>query len=210
MTQENYELKRQLDLAEETNNSLISELQSEVRMLKDKLVERTQNSETEQCLKDDIDRLNSELQEALDKQEAYIREIRVAHDDLKRERLNNEEQIKDILTMKADMKHLSERKDDLERLVLALQMEKESLSISLEEAVAKIIILEKKQSDHETVIRTNEREMEELKTSNHYLLEKLELWSMSHSSSPTLKTSLMSELELSSSDNSGENSLQRR
>ena len=210
MTQENYELKRQLDLAEETNNSLISELQSEVRMLKDKLVERSQNSETEQCLKDDIDRLNSELQEALDKQEAYIREIRVAHDDLKRERLNNEEQIKDILTMKADMKHLSERKDDLERLVLALQMEKESLSISLEEAVAKIIILEKKQSDHETVIRTNEREMEELKTSNHYLLEKLELWSMSHSSSPTLKTSLMSELELSSSDNSGENSLQRR
>ena len=210
MTQENYELKRQLDLAEETNNSLISELQSEVRMLKDKLVERSQNSETEQCLKDDIDRLNSELQEALDKQEAYIREIRVAHDDLKRERLNNEEQIKDILAMKADMKHLSERKDDLERLVLALQMEKESLSISLEEAVAKIIILEKKQSDHETVIRTNEREMEELKTSNHYLLEKLELWSMSHSSSPTLKTSLMSELELSSSDNSGENSLQRR
>ena len=210
MTQENYELKRQLDLAEETNNSLISELQSEVRMLKDKLVERSQNSETEQCLKDDIDRLNGELQEALDKQEAYIREIRVAHDDLKRERLNNEEQIKDILTMKADMKHLSERKDDLERLVLALQMEKESLSISLEEAVAKIIILEKKQSDHETVIRTNEREMEELKTSNHYLLEKLELWSMSHSSSPTLKTSLMSELELSSSDNSGENSLQRR
>jgi len=209
VTQENYELKRQLDLAEETNNSLISELQSEVRMLKDKLVERSQNSETEQCLKDDIDRLNSELQEALDKQEAYIREIRVAHDDLKRERLNNEEQIKDILTMKADMKHLSERKDDLERLVLALQMEKESLSISLEEAVAKIIILEKKQSDHETVIRTNEREMEELKTSNHYLLEKLELWSMSHSSSPTLKTSLMSELELSSSDNSGENSLQR-
>ena len=210
MTQENYELKRQLDLAEETNNSLISELQSEVRMLKDKLVERSQNSETEQCLKDDIDRLNGELQETLDKQEAYIREIRAAHDDLKRERLNNAEQIKDILNMKADMKYLSERKDDLERLVLALQMEKESLSISLENAVAKIIILEKKQSDHETVIRTNEREMEELKTSNHYLLEKLELWSMSHSSSPTLKTSLMSELELSSSDNSGENSLQRR
>merc|ERR1719422_2121870 len=111
--------------------------------------------------------------------------------------------------MKADMQHLSERKDDLERLVLALQMEKESLSISLEEAVAKIIILEKKQSDHETVIRTNEREMEELKTSNHYLLEKLELWSMSHSSSPTLKNSLMSELELSTSESSGENSLQR-
>ena len=91
-----------------------------------------------------------------------------------------------------------------------LQFEKESLSNSLENAIAKIYTLERKQTDHETIIRTNEREMEELKTSNHYLLEKLELWSMSHSSSPTLKTSLMSELELSTSESSSDNSLQRR
>ena len=43
---------------------------------------------------------------------------------------------------------------------------------------------------------------------NNYLLEKLELWSMSHSSSPTMKNSLMSELELSTSES--ETSLQRR
>ena len=57
-------------------------------------------------------------------------------------------------------------------------------------------------------MRTSEREVEELKTSNNYLLEKLELWSMSHSSSPTMKNSLMSELELSTSES--ETSLQRR
>ena len=43
--------------------------------------------------------------------------------------------------------------------------------------------------------------------SNHFLLEKLESWSMSRSSSPTMRNSLMSELELSTSDS--DTSLQR-
>ena len=44
-------------MAEETNNSLIAELQSEVTQLREKLMEKSQSSETEQCLKDEIDRL---------------------------------------------------------------------------------------------------------------------------------------------------------
>ena len=210
VTQENYELRRQLDMAEETNNSLIAELQSEVTQLREKLLEKSQSSETEQCLKDEIDRLSVELQEAVGKQEVFSREIKTANEELKREKNCVEEQLKEMQSMRIEMRQLVEKKEDLERLVANLQFEKESLSCSLENAIAKIYILEKKQTDHETTIRTNEREMEELKTSNHYLLEKLELWSMSHSSSPTLKNSLMSELELSTSESSGENSLQRR
>jgi len=209
VTQENYELRRQLDMAEETNNSLIAELQSEVTQLREKLLEKSQSSETEQCLKDEIDRLSVELQEAVGKQEVFSREIKTANEELKREKNCVEEQLKEMQSMRIEMRQLVEKKEDLERLVANLQFEKESLSCSLENAIAKIYILEKKQTDHETTIRTNEREMEELKTSNHYLLEKLELWSMSHSSSPTLKNSLMSELELSTSESSGENSLQR-
>ena len=197
-------------MAEETNNSLIAELQSEVTQLREKLMEKSQSSETEQCLKDEIDRLSVELQEAVGRQEMFSKEIKTANDELKREKTCVEEQLKEMQSMRIEMRQLVEKKEDLERLVTTLQMEKESLSCSLENAIAKIYILEKKQTDHETTIRTNEREMEELKTSNHYLLEKLELWSMSHSSSPTLKNSLMSELELSTSESSGENSLQRR
>lgn len=208
LTQDNLELRSQLDVSEEASNNLILELQEEVCLLREKL-ERSQNTATEQCLKDEIDRLNNELQEANDKQSVLKNEAKTVNDSLERERNVVEEQSKEIRTLKHDLSKVLERKEDLEKFALRLQEEKDDMTLSFDTAVAKIQRLEMKQHDHETIIRTNEREMEELKTSNHYLLEKLELWSMSHSSSPTLKNpSLMSELE--SSDGSGENSLQRR
>ena len=207
LTQDNFELRSQLDVSEEASNNLISELQEEVCLLREKL-ERSQNTATEQCLKDEIDRLNNELQEANDKQNVLKNEAKTLNDSLERERNVVEEQSKEIKTLKHELGKVLERKEDLEKFAVRLQEEKDNLTLSFDTALAKIQRLEMKQSDHETIIRTNEREMEELKTSNHYLLEKLELWSMSHSSSPTLKNpSLMSELE--SSDGSGENSLQR-
>ena len=117
--------------------------------------------------------------------------------------------MREVESLRREMRIVTERREDTERLVTRLQFEKERLTDSLEIAVAKVCNLEKRQADHDAIIRTNEREIDELKTSNHYLLDKLELWSMSHSSSPTMKNSLMSELELSTSDSSGDNSLLR-
>merc|ERR1719341_2535529 len=110
--------------------------------------------------------------------------------------------MREVESLRREMRMVTERREDTERLVTRLQFEKERLTDSLEIAVAKVYNLEKRQADHDAIIRTNEREIDELKTSNHYLLDKLELWSMSHSSSPTMKNSLMSELELSTSDSS--------
>ena len=172
-------------------------------------MERDKSDETETVLKEEIERLSRELQGARERQEVMARDLRDVNEELRRERSSGEEVMREVETLRRDMRLMLERREDTERMVTSLQCEKERLSTSLENAVAKVYTLEKRQTDHETVIRTNEREMEELKTSNHYLLEKLELWSMSHSSSPTLKNSLMSELELSTSDSSGDNSLLR-
>ena len=208
LTQDNFDLRTQLDLSEEASNQLIQELQEEVSVMREKL-ERCQNTATEQCLKDELERLNSELIEAGDQHDTTKHELKIVSDSLEREKSVTEEQSREIRTLKSDLSKVIENKENLEKFVEVLQSEKENLSCSLETAMTRVQRLEVKQVDHETIIRTNEREMEELKTSNHYLLEKLELWSMSHSSSPTLKNpSLMSELE--SSDGSGENSLQRR
>ena len=209
VTQENHELRRQLDTAEETNSILLKELQQEINNLRDRLVERDKVNETETLLKEEIERLGSELQGARERQEAMTRELSDVNEDLRRERRSGEEMMRELETLRREMRVVSERREDTERLVTRLQFEKERLTASLEIAVAKVCNLEKRQADHETIIRTNEREIDELKTSNHYLLDKLELWSMSHSSSPTMKNSLMSELELSTSDSSGDNSLLR-
>ena len=209
VTLENNELRRQLDTAEETNSNLLKELQLEISHLKDRLVERDKCNETETLLKEEIDRLSSELQVARERQDVMSRELSDVNEELRRERSSGEDMMREVENLRREMRMVTERREDTERLVTRLQLEKERLTDSLEIAVAKVYNLEKRQADHDAIIRTNEREIDELKTSNHYLLDKLELWSMSHSSSPTMKNSLMSELELSTSDSSGDNSLLR-
>ena len=209
VTQENHELRRQLDTAEESNSNLLKELQLEISNLRDRLVERDKCNETETLLKEEIDRLSSELQGARERQDLMTRELSDVNEELRRERISGEDMMREVESLRREMRIVTERREDTERLVTRLQFEKERLTDSLEIAVAKVCNLEKRQADHDAIIRTNEREIDELKTSNHYLLDKLELWSMSHSSSPTMKNSLMSELELSTSDSSGDNSLLR-
>jgi len=180
VTQDNFELRRQLEAAEETSMALITELQAEISQLKEKIIEKNQRGSSEQFLREE---------------------------NLRREKVSVEEQIQDCKTIKSEMNILAEKKEELEKEMTLLRLEKDSISLSLDGALCKISQLERRQEDQETVMRTSEREVEELKTSNNYLLEKLELWSMSHSSSPTMKNSLMSELELSTSES--ETSLQR-
>ena len=207
-TQENFELRRQLDLAEETSAALIAELQAEISQLKEKIIERNQRGSSEHSLREEIERLNFQLAVSGQTNDSLTRELKTVNESLRREKISMEELAQDSKSRESERNILAEKKEDLEKQILILKLEKDSLSNSLENAVSKIGSMERKQQDQENVMRLSEREVEELKTSNNYLLEKLELWSMSHSSSPTLKTSLMSELELSMSDS--DTSLQRR
>ena len=197
-----------MDLAEENNVALIAELQAEISQLKDKIIEKNQRGSSEHFLREEIERLNFQLTESVQTNDSLSRELRTVTDSLRREKLSVEELIQDWKRRESERNILALRKEELERQNTILKLEKESLSNSLENAVCKISSMERRQQDQETEMRLSEREVEELKTSNNYLLEKLELWSMSHSSSPTLKNSLMSELEFSTSDS--DTSLQRR
>lgn len=208
VTQDNFELRRQLEAAEETSMALITELQAEISQLKEKIIEKNQRGSSEQFLREETERLNFQLSESAQRNDELARELRVVSENLRREKVSVEEQIQDCKTIKSEMNILAGKKEELEKEMILLRLEKDSISLSLDGALCKISQLEMRQEDQETVMRTSEREVEELKTSNNYLLEKLELWSMSHSSSPTMKNSLMSELELSTSES--ETSLQRR
>ena len=198
-----------MEAAEETSLALITELQAEISQLKEKIIEKNQRgSSSSQFLREETERLNFQLSESAQRNEELARELRVVSENLRREKVSVEEQIQDCKTIKSEMSILAEKKEELEKQMILLQLEKDSISLSLDGALCKISQLEWRQEDQETVMRSSEREVEELKTSNNYLLEKLELWSMSHSSSPTMKNSLMSELELSTSES--ETSLHRR
>ena len=143
--------------------------------------------------------LSVEVAVATDKQELVSREVKDVLEVLKRERSSGEEQLREIHSMRRQMTKLEERKEQLEKLISTMQLKKESLSNLLEIAIDNIFSLEKKQTDHEAIMRTHGREMKELKNSNNFLLEKLEMLSMSHSSSWFTKKSVMSEMDLSKS-----------
>ena len=197
-----------MEAAEETSLALITELQAEISQLKEKIIEKNQRgSSSSQILREETERLNGQLSESAQRNEELARELRTVTENLRREKVSVEDHIQDCQTIKSEMNILAEKKEELEKEIVILKLEKDSISLSLDSALCKISQLEVRQEDQEIVMRTSEREVEELKTSNNYLLEKLELWSMSHSSSPTMKNSLMSELELSTSES--ETSLQR-
>ena len=197
-----------MEAAEESSLALITELHAEISQLKEKIIEKNQRGSSEEFLREETERLNFQLSESVQRNDELARELRLVTENLRREKLCVEEQIQDCKAIKSEMNLLAEKKEELEKQMIILKLEKESISLSLDGALCKISQLERRQEDQETVMRSSEREVEELKTSNNYLLEKLELWSMSHSSSPTMKNSLMSELELSTSES--ETSLHRR
>ena len=174
-TQENFELRRQLDLAEETSGAVIAELQAEISQLKEKIIERNQRGSSEHFLREEIERLNFQLAESGQTNDSLTRELKTVNESLRREKISMEELAQDSKSRVSERNILAEKKEDLEKQVLILKLEKDSLSNSLENAVSKIGSMERKQQDQENVMRLSEREVEELKTSNNYLLEKLEL-----------------------------------
>ena len=128
--------------------------------------------------------------------------MRSVKENFQRERHELEEHFSYIQSLKEEISVTLEKKAELERHICELACERDNLSDSLDYSVGKIFSLERRQRDQENLLRSSERELEELRTSNHYLMEKLETWSVSVSrcSSPSCRTSIMSELELSASD----------
>jgi len=119
---------------------------------------------------------------------------------LKRDKNSLEDHLTYIDSLKGEISLISNHKTELQHQVSQLLQEKDSLSDSLDYSVGKIFSLEKKQRDQENLLRSSERELLELKTSNQLMLEKMETWSFSRASSQSCNTSIMSELELCTSD----------
>merc|ERR1719188_467294 len=106
---------------------------------------------------------------------------------------------------------MTERKMDLERRINLLQGEREGLSSTLDESADRIIMLEKQSREQDSLLRTNGKQMEELRSTNEALQERLESMYRSLSLSPSSGTapglahgssSLLTEMELSDSERS--------
>jgi chromosome segregation ATPase len=194
---------------EDCNNSFIEDLKSEILSLQESLSNQGmkqrafvwENSSLERELRDQNQRMSKQLVEAGEREAELRRSMQSLREKVNRERSNLEDHFTYIDSLKGEISLTLDNKAELEKHVSELAKEKESLSDSLDYSVGKIFSLEKRQRDQENLLRSNERELEELKASNQFLLEKLETWSFSRSSSQSCNTSILSELELFASDN---------
>ncbi|PSN41505.1 Bicaudal D-related protein [Blattella germanica] len=88
---------------------------------------------------------------------------------------------------------MSEKKCELERRLQSLLSERESLGSALDEATDRIVMLEHQAREQEIQLRQAHREMEELRSTNGSLGERIEMLS-AHSTSPGPR-SLLHEME---------------
>ena len=101
---------------------------------------------------------------------------------------------------------LTEKKNDLERRMQHLLSEREGLSSNLDESSDRIMALERQCHEQEMHLRETQRELDELRTANGSLCERIESISRhnSHSSAPYNNShhnghSLLAEMDLSAS-----------
>ena len=140
------------------------------------------------------------LEEAKERESELKRKAKRLEEKYEREKGDVDEKISYIQSLKEEIYLDMEQKRELEHIIHELVCERDNLSHSLDFSVGKITFLERRQRDQENLLNSSEREIDELRTSNHQLMEKLEAWSVSISSSPSFMTSINLELELSASD----------
>ena len=201
--QEKYELERNLEVSEVSKKSLAYEMQRENYHLKDCLVKHTRiqevyewdNSQLLSELKEQNQRLSRQLEEAGEREAELRIEIKCLREQFHKERNSLGEHFNYIKSLKGEISITLDKKAELEKHIFELIHERENLSESLDFSVGKIYSLERRQRDQEYLLRTSERELEEMRASNHYLTEKLESLS-NRRSSISCKVSIMSEIEI--------------
>ena len=179
-----YELQREISNSKE----------SLVKLCEMKDVDGMDNSQLLCELKEQNQRLSRQLAEAAEREAELRIEIKRLKEQYQRERMKMGEYNNYIESLKVEISLTLDKEAELERRICELTYENECLSESLHFSVDKIYALEKRQMDQDYLLRSSERDLEDLFASNHYLTKRLETM-MNRRTSKSCKASLMSELE---------------
>jgi len=210
LEQEKYHLRRRLQAAEEEYDLRVNELQADISSLRKSLDEATavqRQSEKEKSLlitnlTEQNQRLTAQLRESAKHEESLSTELQALKDQVNLKRSSMNEQINHLESLREEINLLMDRKMELERRIELLQGEREGLSSTLDESADRIIMLEKQTREQDSIIRANEKAIDEMQSTNYALSERLENVYRSMSLSPGHQTSLLNEMEMSDSEKS--------
>ncbi|XP_054723572.1 bicaudal D-related protein homolog [Uloborus diversus] len=207
LEQEKHGLRRKLDVLESEYDSRVGELQADLNQLRKELAQqqtqhRSQEKEKGQLLEELTEqnhRLTAELKQATRNEDQLQSQLQALREQFNVRRSNLHDHVSQLEGLREEINILSERKFELERRISALSNEREGLNVSLEESSDRILLLERQNREQDQQLRTQQRDIDELRQTNSQLQNRLDAI-MRRCGTPTSgdKPSLFNEIEMSS------------
>jgi coiled-coil domain-containing protein 64 len=219
LEQEKHVLRRKLENMQTECDARIQEFHADVGVMRRELElahESSRLTEREKAhlitqLTEQNQRLTSELKESNKQEELLMAQLQALRDQYNQKRTSMNDHVSQVELMRDELALLNNRRTELERRINMMNQERENLSTNLEESTDRILLLEKETRDRVNQIRISEQEINDLRTANSALVDRLEALSRhmspassSHSSVTHGQLSLLNELEMSGDDRDSE------
>uniref|UniRef100_A0A8C5LMN1 BICD family like cargo adaptor 1 n=1 Tax=Leptobrachium leishanense TaxID=445787 RepID=A0A8C5LMN1_9ANUR len=207
LEQEKHELKRRLENREGEWEGRVSELESDVKQLQEELEKQQvhlreadrEKSSTVQELSEQNQRLLEQLSKATEMERQLSMQVNMLQEEFRGKSLSSSQHISRLESLLAEIKMLSDRKQELEEQLSTIMEENEQLQGLVEELHDRELILNQQSCAKELQLGESLLELEELRHSYRQLQGKMEELkeekSLQHLNNTN--TSLMSEIEQS-------------
>ncbi|CAG2160348.1 unnamed protein product [Oppiella nova] len=216
LEQEKYGFRRKLESLEGEYEGRIAELQTDLKNARQEsetqhMYLRQTEGEKSKIIQELIEqnhRLTNELKQSTETESLLESQLQTLRDQFNVRRTNLNDHIDQLEGLREEINLLSKRKSDLERRISSLTQDREHLNVSLEESSDRIFLLEKQLQQQELELRTQHKDLEELRHANSELHNKLD--AVSRKTVPSDHNclnghhSLFNEIEMSSASSNDE------
>ncbi|XP_018017556.1 bicaudal D-related protein homolog [Hyalella azteca] len=145
-------------------------------------------------------RLTNELKESCRQEELLAAQVQQLKEKMSLRQSSMTDHMTTLESLRTEIMRLTDKKLELERRLEGLVVEREGLSMTLDESSDRIMQLERQKEEHQIELRVKERDLEEMRHTNLSLSDRLEAVSRASSSPSMGHTSLMNEMELSENE----------
>uniref|UniRef100_A0A673J378 BICD family like cargo adaptor 1 n=1 Tax=Sinocyclocheilus rhinocerous TaxID=307959 RepID=A0A673J378_9TELE len=182
LEQEKHELRRRLESREGEWEGRVAELETDVQHLQGEL-ERHQvqlreadrdKSRAISELSEQNHRLLEQLSRAAEVEKQLSTQVHSLRDDFKEKSISTNQHMTRLETLQAEIKMLSERKQELERRVNAMLEENQQLQHTVEDLRERTLVLEKQRHEKDLQLRQSQLELQEVRVSHRQLSARLE------------------------------------
>ncbi|XP_075754238.1 BICD family-like cargo adapter 1 isoform X1 [Pelodiscus sinensis] len=207
LEQEKHELKRRFENKEGEWEGRVSELESDVKQLQDELEKQHVNlreadrekTRAVQELSEQNQRLLDQLSKASEVERQLSMKVHTLQEDFREKNSSSSQHIVRLESLQAEIKMLTDRKQELECRLSAMMEENDLLQSTVEELQERVLVLERQSHDKDLQLHQSQLELQEVRLSYRQLQGKVEELSEERSlqSFNTTSTSLLSEIEQS-------------